>query len=48
MIKPFFLKANGKTIYKGTRSQCIKKLARANGKELKIVKNPRFKWLKRE
>jgi len=46
MIQPFLLKDGKKTIYKGTRSECISKLVAKEG-DLKVVENPKFKWIKR-
>ena len=49
MIKPFLLKAGNKTVFKGTRSQCLSKSLskkiKANG-DLRLVPNPRFGWIK--
>ncbi len=47
-MKPFFLRNEKKIIYRGTRSQCISKLASSDGEDLKIVKNPRYKWIEIE
>jgi len=44
-MKPFFLKDGKDIVYRGTRSQCISRLAVTDGKDLKVVKNPRFEWI---
>jgi len=50
--QPFLVK-NGKTIvFKGTQSECVTEISLSkslskNG-DLKLVRNPRFKWIKEE
>ncbi len=48
MIQPFFIKDGKNIVYKGTRSKCITKLITISGKNPKIVKNPRYKWIEIE
>lgn len=44
--KPYLLKDGRRTIYRGTRSQCMTKMLVKDGDDLKVVRNPKFKWLK--
>lgn len=46
MIQPFFIKKGKKVLYRGRRNQLIPKLVTGNGE--KLVKNPRFGWIKEE
>jgi hypothetical protein len=45
-LKPFLLKDGDDIIYKGTRSNCMTKLSKTDGKDLEVVENPRFKRIK--
>ncbi len=44
-IKPFFLKDGDDIIHKGTRSTCLTKLSKTDGKDLEVVENPKYKWI---
>ncbi len=45
-IKPFLLMDGDDIISGGTRSTCMTKLSKTDGKDLKVVENPRFKRIK--
>ena len=47
-IKPFLLKDGDDIIGRGTRSTCMTKLSKTDGKDLKVVENPRYKRIKIE
>ena len=44
-IKPFLLMDGDNIIHKNTRSACMTRLLKTDGEDLKVVKNPRYKWI---
>lgn len=44
-IKPFLLKDGDDIISGGTRSTCMTKLLKTDGKDLEVVENPKYKWI---
>ena len=44
--QPFLVKSGNRTIYSGSRSYCMVKLAKGKKNGDRVVPNPKFKWIK--
>ena len=45
--QPWLVKSGKRTVYQGSRSYCMTKLAKGKVNGDKVVKNPKFKWIKK-